>query len=73
MTAPSARFAIPERVFCPGIAKCEGNFNAGDVIRICDLDGTEFARGVSEFSATDIQSRKLLRTEVVHRNNLVIL
>ena len=46
---------------------------AGDVVRICDLDGTEFARGLSEFDATEIKERKLQRVEVVHRDNLVIL
>src|SRR5262249_29481167 len=31
----------------PGVARCEGEFGAGDVVRICDLDGTEFARGIA--------------------------
>src|SRR5579862_7369952 len=26
----------------PGVARCEGEFVADDVVRICDLDGTEF-------------------------------
>lgn len=57
----------------PGIARCEGDFNAGDVVRICDLDGTEFARGISGFEAESIRARVLKRVEVVHRDNLVIL
>ncbi len=57
----------------PGVTRCEGDFDAGDVLRICDLDGTEFARGICNFSASDIQARKLGRAEVVHRDNLVIL
>ncbi len=57
----------------PGITRCEGEFNAGEVIRICDLDGTEFARGITGFSAADIRARQLKRVEVVHRDNLVIL
>jgi glutamate 5-kinase len=57
----------------PGVARAEGNFNAGDIVRICDLAGTEFARGISEFSSDAIQARQLPRTEVVHRDNLVIL
>jgi glutamate 5-kinase len=32
----------------PGVSRCEGNFLAGDVIRICDLNGTEFARGIAQ-------------------------
>jgi glutamate 5-kinase len=57
----------------PGIARCEGNFAAGDIVRICDLNGTEFARGISKFSSSDIQARRLDRVEAVHRDDLVIL
>jgi len=28
----------------PGVARCEGEFDSGEVVRICDLNGTEFAR-----------------------------
>jgi glutamate 5-kinase len=57
----------------PGIARCEGEFAAGEVVRICDLDGTEFARGIAEFGSGQISARGLERVEVVHRDNLVIL
>ncbi|HWD93053.1 MAG TPA: glutamate 5-kinase [Verrucomicrobiae bacterium] len=57
----------------PGIARCEGDFTAEDVVRICDLDGTEFARGIAAFGSQEIKARTLLRVEVVHRDNLVIL
>ena len=57
----------------PGVARCDGDFAAGDVVRICDLDGTEFARGIAGFGAAEIKARKLQRVEVVHRDNLVIL
>jgi glutamate 5-kinase len=57
----------------PGVARCEGDFAAGDVVRICDLNGTEFARGIAGFNSTEIKARKLQRVEVVHRDNLVIL
>jgi glutamate 5-kinase len=57
----------------PGVARCEGDFVAEDVVRICDLDGTEFARGIAAFSSNEIKSRTLQRVEVVHRDNLVIL
>ena len=57
----------------PGIARCDGEFEAGEVVRICDQDGTEFARGIAAFSAAEIRARKLQRVEVVHRDNLVIL
>jgi glutamate 5-kinase len=57
----------------PGIVRCEGDFASGDIVRICDLDGTEFARGLSNFESKEINARTLPRTEVVHRDNLVIL
>jgi glutamate 5-kinase len=57
----------------PGVARCEGDFDAGDVIRICDLDGTEFARGIAKFGAEEIRGKKLARIELVHRDDLVIL
>jgi len=57
----------------PGVARCDGDFAAGDVVRICDTDGTEFARGIAGFGAGEVKARKLQRVEVVHRDNLVIL
>jgi glutamate 5-kinase len=57
----------------PGVARCEGEFAADDVVRICDLDGTEFARGIAKFSADEIRAKKLARVELVHRDDLVIL
>jgi glutamate 5-kinase len=57
----------------PGVARCEGNFDAGDVVRICDLDGTEFARGIARFDSAAVRERKLPKEELVHRDDLVIL
>jgi glutamate 5-kinase len=57
----------------PGVARCEGEFAAEDVVRICDLNGTEFARGIAKFSAGEIRARKLVRVELIHRDDLVIL
>ncbi len=57
----------------PGIKRCEGGFDKGDVVRICDENGLEFARGIAEFDADDIRSGQPARTEVVHRDDLVIL
>ena len=56
----------------PGVARCEGRFAAGDVVRICDLDGTEFARGICDFDAAAVKARQV-REVLVHRDNLVIL
>jgi glutamate 5-kinase len=57
----------------PGVIRCEGEFNRGDVVRICDTEGTEFARGVAAYSAAEIRGNTLNRVEIVHRDNLVIL
>jgi len=57
----------------PGVARCEGEFAAGDVVRICDLDGTEFARGIVRFDSAAVRARKLPKEELVHRDDLVIL
>ena len=57
----------------PGVAKCNGDFAKGDVVRLCDINGTEFARGISRFDAEEIRARTLKGIEIVHRNDLVIL
>jgi glutamate 5-kinase len=57
----------------PGVARCDGAFAAGEVVRICDLNGTEFARGIAAFASDEIKARGLQRVEVVHRDDLVIL
>ena len=56
-----------------GITQCLGNFAKDEVIRICDKDGTEFARGIAQFAAKDIQPKAPREDEVVHRDDLVIL
>jgi glutamate 5-kinase len=71
-----AKLALREKgksLLPPGVARCEGEFAAGDVVRICDLDGTEFARGIAKFGTAEVRGRKLARVEVVHRDDLVIL
>jgi glutamate 5-kinase len=57
----------------PGVSRCEGDFQSGEVIRICDLNGMEFARGIAEFPSAEITNKSLKRVEVVYRDNLVIL
>ncbi len=57
----------------PGVMKCEGHFAAGEVVRVCDPNGTEFARGITFFHSDALKTHDLPRTEVIHRDNLVIL
>lgn len=57
----------------PGVARCEGEFAAGDIVRICDLNGTEFARGICRYSSAEMTAGQRSHGEVVHRNDLVVL
>ncbi len=56
----------------PGIRKVTGTFSKGDVVSICDMDGTEFARGMAEWSSKTVKGGRR-SSIIVHRNNLVIL
>jgi len=56
----------------PGVARCEGDFAAGEVVRVCDLNGTEFARGICAFDSGVVKARQAAGV-LVHRDNLVIL
>ena len=56
----------------PGVARCEGDFAAGEVVRICDLNGTEFARGICDFDSAAVKARQASGV-LVHRDNLVVL
>ena len=68
-----------------GILKVAGEFNRGDVIAIAGVNGVVIARGLSNYSAAEIESirgkktgevRAILKEsayeEVVHRDNLVL-
>jgi len=71
-----ARKALREggkSLLLPGVRRSEGAFAVGDVVRVCDLDGTEFARGIARFGAEELRAGKLPRAEVIHRDDLVIL
>ena len=71
-----AKYALREAgksLLPPGVVRCEGEFAAEDVVRICDLDGMEFARGIAKFGAEAVRGKKLPRVELVHRDDLVIL
>jgi glutamate 5-kinase len=69
-----------------GIASVSGTFVKGDVVSICDHVGKEFARGLTNYSADEMQKIAGQPTEriadllghrpydeVVHRNNLIVL
>ncbi|MFC2035279.1 glutamate 5-kinase [Chloroflexota bacterium] len=69
-----------------GIKEIKGEFQCGDVVTICDHKGTILGCGISNYSSSDINairgvhSRKITTllgydygSEVIHRNNLVVL
>jgi glutamate 5-kinase len=58
----------------PGIVRFDGHFKVDDVISICDQKNHEFARGVINYSVSDLHKieDKKGRQEVVHRDNLVL-
>jgi glutamate 5-kinase len=69
-----------------GVASVSGTFHKGAVVSLCNLEGEEFGRGLSNYSATDIakiagkKSDKIIELlgilpyeEVIHRDNLVIV
>jgi glutamate 5-kinase len=71
-----AKLALREKgksLLPPGVTRCEGEFAAGDVVRICDLDGLEFARGIARFDSSAVRAKTLPKEELVHRDDLVIL
>jgi len=68
-----------------GIHKIDGSFERGDAVRLCDLDGREFAKGVTNYNSAELcrllgKKTKEIEAilgyqygeEVVHRDNLVI-
>jgi glutamate 5-kinase len=68
-----------------GVLRVMGTFNKGDVVSLCDADGGEMGRGLSNYSSADAARICGLRTEqiaevlgelpyeeIIHRDNLVI-
>ena len=68
-----------------GVVDVVGTFEQGDPVIVCEADGVEFARGLTNYSAVDALKIKGLRTsqiraalgslpydEVIHRDNLVV-
>jgi glutamate 5-kinase len=69
-----------------GVVRVLGSFGKGDVISLCDANGVEFGRGLTNYTAADLERIIGLRTEqiaevlgavpyeeVVHRDNLVVI
>ncbi|NLU42756.1 MAG: glutamate 5-kinase [Firmicutes bacterium] len=69
-----------------GIAAVQGQFDHGDLVAICGLDGLEFARGLANYSSDEVERIKGANSSeiqlrlgykdydvVIHRDNLVCL
>jgi glutamate 5-kinase len=68
-----------------GIAAVEGEFDTQDAVQLCDKNGNEIARGLVNYSSTELQKIRGRRSSeiaailgyvaaetVVHRDNLVL-
>jgi glutamate 5-kinase len=68
-----------------GVMRVVGTFGKGDVVALCDPEGIEFARGLTNYSSAAVDRLRGLRTEqirktlgdcpyeeVVHKDNLVV-
>jgi glutamate 5-kinase len=69
-----------------GVVKVVGRFHKGDVVALCDKEDVEFARGLTNYDAEDVQRIRGLKSheiaeslghcpyeEIMHRNNIVVL
>ena len=69
-----------------GVLAVAGTFGKGDVVSLCDRDGIEFARGLTNYSTADAERIRGLATEqilravgkvpyveMVHRDNLAVV
>lgn len=73
-----ARLALVEgskSLLAAGVRDVWDDFAKGDVISIRDVDGSEFARGITGFSASELKGLRGQKAsrEVVHRDDLVVL
>ena len=68
-----------------GITQFQGQFGKGDVVAICDASGSEIARGLTNYSSSELEVIRGLSSseiadrlghrpydEVVHRDNLLV-
>jgi len=84
-----AKKAVVQRgksLLASGVIKIRGNFNRGDLVTCLGTRGKEFARGLVNYSAAELEKIRGLRSnqiestlgykysdEVIHRDDLVVL
>ena len=84
--ARAAVVAQGRSLLAVGVRGVEGDFVKGDVVSLCDVAGTEFARGLINYAAPEMEKIAGQSTEriadllghcpydeVVHRDNLVLV
>ena len=83
-----AHKAVAERgksLLPSGVKQLDGNFERGDAVRLCDVEGNEFAKGVTNYTSAELNRIMGKKTkeieailgyqygdEVVHRDNMVL-
>ena len=83
--AEEAVEARGKSILAVGVAKVEGSFNKGDTVRVYSLDNRLIAKGISNFSDSNIEKimgkneKQILKErgeefccEVIHRDSLVV-
>jgi len=84
--AANALISAGKSLLPAGVVGCEGKFQTGDAITVKDLQGNIFAKGLTNFSSSEVDEIKGLKSsqvlekfsdsaseEIIHRNCLVIL
>ncbi|MDA0750726.1 MAG: glutamate 5-kinase, partial [Verrucomicrobia bacterium] len=56
-----------------GVRDIQGQFKSGEVVRVRDEEGTEFALGIAEWDSESFPTWNQREGEIIHRDNLVIL
>jgi len=89
MVDAGARKALTEKgksLLPSGLVEIMGEFRAGEVVALAELEGDDFARGLVNYDAGDLRKIRGAKTaeiekalgykglaEVIHRDNLVVL
>jgi glutamate 5-kinase len=84
--AQNALMKMGKSLLPSGITRVEGRFERGACVRLCGLDGGEFARGLSDYSSSEVarlaghnssEIEAILGYHygdvIIHRDNLVLL
>ncbi len=84
--ARTALLKMGKSLLPSGVVRAEGRFERGACIRVCGLDGVEFARGLTDYSSGEAERLagcKSLEIEgilgyyygdvIVHRDNMVLI